>query len=450
MRILTVIAGILITACGAFCFAFSGNVFQDVAFVVGAVMVISGACNIGSYLVSGKGFNRLTETTLVEGLVTTLYGFAVLTNSVTDVFMTMFFGTWLTVCGITRFSQSIYVSRFNPKDWAKIVPLSAIASMLGVVMMMPKLVAAAAPLMLLGGAFIFDGLSMLTFAMYIKRRATGSDDEIKAKERAEARKAVARAEIQERERLRSLSKSEREAEIEHKRKIKEREEKARKEALAKEKAARRESSRPDYEKTVELTDDEVEQINIAVNGKVIDIADNTVNPMADIWKKMAKEEGGDVTVNKVKKSKLAPSEVVPSYVKADEKQTHAVWQRPTEIPKVKQNTDRGLNKDNGVSDLKIAAINLEEIESGKPMVEFDSIKLPELKFESDYLFADRSQILKDIKDTKIENTNLDYTPIELDDLVSEPLEKPYDPKESKRFTQTLSFEWTEAKPEEKK
>ena len=93
MRILTTIAGILICATGAFCFAVYTSPFSDVAFVVGVVMVLSGIMHNVAYLVSGRGKNRLTDTALVEGLVTFFYGFAVLNNQVTDEVLTLFFGT---------------------------------------------------------------------------------------------------------------------------------------------------------------------------------------------------------------------------------------------------------------------------------------------------------------------------------------------------------------------
>ena len=186
MRILTAIAGILICGTGAFCFAVYSNPFSDVAFVVGVVMVVSGIMHTVAYLVSGRGANRLTDTALVEGLVTFCYGFAVLNNQVTDEVLTLFFGTWLTLCGITRISQSFYVSRFNPRDWAKIMPLGMVAAMFGVIMMMPSLLSAVMPLMLVGGAFIVDGFSILIYAMYMRRKdADRGKAEQEARQRAE-------------------------------------------------------------------------------------------------------------------------------------------------------------------------------------------------------------------------------------------------------------------------
>ena len=213
MRILTTIAGILICGTGAFCFAVNMNVFADVAFLVGLTMMIAGVLLTFAYLVSGRGENRLTETALVEGLVSFFYGFAVINDQVSDLNLTMFFGTWLTLCGISRVSQSFYVSRFNRKDWAKIMPLGLVASVMGIIMMMPALVKNIQPLMLIGGVMILDGLSILIFAMFMRRiDADPGRSEAAAKERSAAKKAQIKARREQRDRLRNLSQEEREAE----------------------------------------------------------------------------------------------------------------------------------------------------------------------------------------------------------------------------------------------
>jgi uncharacterized membrane protein HdeD (DUF308 family) len=279
MRLLVLISGILISGAGAFCFAFYTSTFYDVAFLVGMVMLISGICNTVAYLVSGRGSRRLTETTLVEGLVTLLYGFAVLSNQVTDSMLTMFFGTWLTLCGVTRFSQSLYISRFNPTDWSKVVPLSFISTMLGIVMMLPWLVASVMPLMLIGGAFLLDGLSMITYAMYMKDSSQDmAVGEARAKARAEARKEEHEAKLAERERLRNLSKEEREKEEKRRRKAERAEEKNKAAARAAARAALREAVRPVEERTIRLEEKEVQEIN--ENAETEDEAQAVETPQA--------------------------------------------------------------------------------------------------------------------------------------------------------------------------
>ena len=116
MRILVVISGMLLAIAGAFTFAFYTNAFTGLAFILGLVMLISGLCILGAYIISGK-VGRLPDTVLVEGMVTTLFGFAVLNNEVMDAMVTLFFGTWMTLSGVTRISQSFAVSRYRPKDW---------------------------------------------------------------------------------------------------------------------------------------------------------------------------------------------------------------------------------------------------------------------------------------------------------------------------------------------
>lgn len=278
MRPLVLIAGIFLSLTGAFCFVFYTSTFYEVAFLVGVVMMLSGAFNTIAYLISGKGSRKLTETTLVEGVVTLLYGFAVLNNQVTESMLTMFFGTWLTLCGVTRFSQSLYVSRFNSKDWSKIVPLSAISSMLGVIMMLPWIVYSVMPLMLVGGAFLVDGLSMIIYSMYMldstKEMAVGEE---RAKIRAREKKAEHKAKIKERERLRNMSAKEREAEEKRRRLEDKKIEEARAKKRAETREALKKAVKPAEEKTLRLSDNQVKKIN--------DIIDNDKRDVSSIKEK---------------------------------------------------------------------------------------------------------------------------------------------------------------------
>ncbi len=444
MRILTVIAGILVSACGAFCFAVYQNAFADVAFLVGLVMVVAGGCIVAAYLVSGRGNNRTTDTSLVEGLGTLLYGFAVLNNQVTDNTLTMFFGTWLTLCGITRVSQSFYVSRFRPQDWAKIMPLAAITSMLGVVMMMPKLVSAVMPLMLLGGAFILDGLSMLIYAMFMKKSdVTSSEAEAKAHERAAAKKALAIEKRKERDRLRSLSKQEREAEQERQKQQREIEEEERRRAKAEAKAARKAKARPATERTIQFTPEETAQIKAADSqaGMEPNSVTETDNDEPD---KSAAEGNGHPAPAK----DIIKESIQPAADRAEVSLAKPVWQKPTEIPSLRasaiEERENFKEEDFIPKPLTFTAVNLEEIESQKPPeIKFEKVELPEFTLASETGTVDRNDVLNKIDNIILKHEGVDYTPINLEELVAEPLGKPYDPEESKRFTQTLNFDWLE-------
>ena len=402
MRLLVLISGILISGAGAFCFAFYTSTFYDVAFLVGMVMLISGICNTVAYLVSGRGSRRLTETTLVEGLVTLLYGFAVLSNQVTDSMLTMFFGTWLTLCGVTRFSQSLYISRFNPRDWSKVVPLSFISTMLGIVMMLPWLVASVMPLMLIGGAFLLDGLSMITYAMYMKDSSQDmAVGEARAKARAEARKEEHEAKLAERERLRNLSKEEREKEEKRRRKAERAEEKNKAAARAAARAALREAVRPVEERTIRLEEKEVQEIN--ENAETEDEVQAVETPQA-----------ADTSARV----------------------------RPEIIPSLRSEIMEEVRKDASRIDYSVInAVNLEEIEDRKPPVEFEKIELPDIEFASDKEKIDRKSLIADLDNMSTDaGDTMTYQKLDLSDLVAEPSDG-HSKVSASEFTQTLDFSW---------
>ena len=254
---LTVFSGIILAAAGAFIFAFSTMLFSAIAFPVGLAMVVSGALILLSYLLSGRA-TRLPDTMIVEGIVSLLFGFAVLSDFVLDSMLSVFFGAWLTVSGATRISQSISVSRYKPKDWSKIIPLGMICTIYGAILMMPALTPGAAPLPMVGGAFIFDGLSLLVYAMYMKPPIP-HQKELEAQQRAEAKRIAREEKVRRRNELRSMSYEERtrriEAENAEKRAKKEAQREARRLAREAKKA-----EKPDPEKTIQFNEQESQLI----------------------------------------------------------------------------------------------------------------------------------------------------------------------------------------------
>ena len=427
MRVLTAIAGIIICATGAFCFAVYTNPFTNVAFVVGVVMIAAGVLHTTAYLVSGRGVNRLTDTALVEGLVTFFYGFAVLNNQVTDEVLTLFFGTWLTLCGVTRISQSFYVSRFNPRDWAKIMPLAMITTMLGVIMMMPSLLSAVMPLMLVGGAFIVDGFSILIYTMFMRRKdADRGKAEQEARSRAEAKKKLQKTKREQRNKLRSLSKKERE---EAQAKILA-DQRAYEEAKKEEKLARRnarkaaESVQP---KTIELTKEEVEEI----------VAGAPAEQVAEDAKAAAKAADANVSpaVADVAETAKTASELYSA--------SRVSFKAPEEIPSIKLSDPppAKVKKAQPEEELKISAVNLDEIEGPKE-VTFEKVELPQPKLASAEEKVDRDEVLRKIESVSIaREESVDYTPIDLDDLSPEPAAKPAQGSDKELFTKVLDLNW---------
>ena len=460
MRILTVISGMLLAIAGAFTFAFYTNAFTGLAFILGLVMLISGLCTLVAYVISGKA-NRLPDTVLVEGMVTTLFGFAVLNNEVMDAMVTLFFGTWMTLSGVTRISQSLAVSRFRPRDWAKIMPLALAGTILGVVMLMPSLTSYMNPMFLVGAAFIINGFSQLIYSMYMRKHQL-TDREVEAQERAEARKAAKAVERKERNASRSTSWHEREEQRDEQRRQEKHRLAEQRAAKMKELQERRASRRPAEQTTMQFTAEEVEEIN--------QLAEQTTEaaepageeqelPVTEVLTPSKRtENAAPVPAEKPEEAAEEPelSEEEKKLLETLEKAKGPVWNRPENIPSLRA---RKLEEEAAAAAevpaiteeepdvlAKRAAINIEKIEEGLESVEFEPVELPEPELEASGGEAEaREEIIQELeKEVKKDDPFKPFEALKLEDLFGDdyvPL-RDKDPKEATRFTQSLNLDWT--------
>ena len=114
MRVLTIIGGVIMVAGGAFCFVNSGQTFLNIAFVVGAIMVINGVIHSLAYFV-GRGLHNRGDNNgwiLIDGLLTLLLGVLILCNQlVVDMAIPMIFGMWVLVSGLLRIEAATHINR---------------------------------------------------------------------------------------------------------------------------------------------------------------------------------------------------------------------------------------------------------------------------------------------------------------------------------------------------
>ena len=394
---------------GAFCFAVYLHPFADVAFVIGTAMIVAGILLTVSYIIAGRGETKLNDAALVEGLATFFYGFSVINAQVGESTLTLFFGTWLTLSGFTRISQSFYVSRINPKDWAKVMPLALVASTIGVIMMMPSTLKSVYPLLLVGGVFILNGFSIIIYSMYMKRTdAEVGAIEQSARERAEAKKALAKAKRQQRDALRNMSKEERyaaQAQIRSERKEKEEQKKREKDAA---KQARKEAAASSAKSTISLT----------------------------------KEEIG-VIVSNAPPEQLEADELSAEQLKAASKTS---FKLPS-LPHIHFNRDKNAKKSSTDTegDLVLSAINIKEIEETQPVIEQEPIvvEYPEpVSGKEDAV--DREDVISTLEEIDIPKAEvIDYTPLSFDDEPIVHTAKSNGKSNDSLFNQKLSFEWKE-------
>lgn len=547
MRVLTVISGIILAAAGAFTFAFYTNAFTGLAFILGIVMLLSGLCSLGAYVLSTK-VSRLPDTVLVEGMVTALFGFAVLNNEISDAMVSLFFGTWLTLAGATRISQSFAVSRYRPKDWSKIMPLAIVAAVQGLMMLMPTLTSSINSMFFVGSAFIVNGFSQLIYAMYMRRHEL-TEREIEARERAEARRIAKEKEREERNLRRNASHQEKEESQKFARLKQKADADAERAERMNQIQERKKAQKAALDATVQFTPEETAQVLAAAGAQMADNAaesdakaaekaipvkeestgkaDPNIEAQAERNSDPNKEAQAESKAESVD-SKAAPAHENPSgkaetkaaapadspennetkaestpASKAEDKAESAVnspastpeaqeaakassaeetvekaeaaeaesepdenpelelikelakapaWNRPTEIPSLRARKleaeaaqEEKEERSEEIAPIKLAAVNISEIEEGLQTVEFDPVELPEPELQATGGESEhRSAIIEDLeKEVKNNSAFKPFKALDLDDLFGEdyvPLREK-DPKEATRFTQSLNIDW---------
>ncbi|MBR0131133.1 MAG: DUF308 domain-containing protein [Firmicutes bacterium] len=497
MRILTTIAGVLLTVIGALCFLWMSSYnFSALAFPIGVAMLIAGICICAAYLVSGRA-RRVTDTVLVEGIVMALFGFVVINDQVKDAMLPIFFGSLLVISGASRIAQSFDISRYRPKDWAKVIVFAIPTTVLGLIMMMPSAISTDTPLMLVGASFIINGFSMLIYTMFSESRSSEEKaNEVKA--RAAAKQQAAEEKRRQRDELRKLSREEQlRIKAETRRKKKEEEEQKREEKRLEREAERR-SRQPATRETIAFSKEESEEIkeaakelgfdNEAPENKVPENetpaviaeepqnetsapeADNGVEEAAKAEKPAAEEaqpkeiekEGTpEESEPEESKSEETKEESQPAEAKSEEqaepeavrkeKPEESKWpylKRPVIFPSLrsrsKEEAPAAEAETQEPAEIKLSAIKLDEIEEENPEIEFGKTELPDVELSAKGGEAQtRQDILAELdQEIVLPESFTDYEALKLEDLISEELPKANlnDPAD-KSFTQRLTINW---------
>ena len=112
MRIATLTTGVITLITGIWAYANSGVSFLALAFVVGLVLVITGAMEAAIYMYSKGGRNDNNVWMLWDAALTIVTGFVTISGTVTsEVAIPYLFGMWLTAAGLTRLAISLTIDR---------------------------------------------------------------------------------------------------------------------------------------------------------------------------------------------------------------------------------------------------------------------------------------------------------------------------------------------------
>ncbi len=435
MRILTVIAGVLLTILGAFSFlSISTYSFAALAFPIGLGMCAAGIFIVAAFIASGR-FRRISDAVLVEGIVMTLCGFVVLNDQVKDAMLPIFFGLLLVISGASRIAQCFDISRYRPRDWLKPMVFAIPATVLGLVMMMPSAISMDKPLMLVGASFIINGFSILIYAMFMEARSS-EERSAELKARAAAKQQQAEEKRRRRNEMRKMSHEEKarvKAEERMQKKL-DAEKKRLEKMKAKEDA--RKSRQPATTQTISFTKEESAEIKAAA--KELGFEDEKPETAAE---ENSAAEPGTADVQPEEQAAQAETSV-PA---AEETSIWPSFKKPEAIPSVRKKKDAaGEAKTEEKQEPQHSAIKLDEIEEKTPERQFSTTDLPDVELSAHGGEAwKRDDILKELdREIELPETFTDYEALKLEDLISEELPKANlnDPMD-KSFTQRLTISW---------
>ena len=194
MRIITVIAGILLTFLGVFSIANAGLSFLSLAFPIGSILMFVG-------LVECFVYKRIRNDVdaghwvLIDGLTTFILGIVVLTGRLAaDIAVPVVFGMWSMISGIRGFSVLAFETDTKEKNidfyWAFSVSLLNLA--IGIYAFFNSSMLHLSVLMILGICFVVQGANVIKIGFDI---VYNKPDLIKTKDEkiAEAEEAAKEA-----------------------------------------------------------------------------------------------------------------------------------------------------------------------------------------------------------------------------------------------------------------
>lgn len=194
MRIITVIAGILLTFLGVFSIANAGLSFLSLAFPIGITLMLVGLVECFVY----KRIRNDVEAghwVLIDGLTTFILGIVVLTGRLAaDIAVPVVFGMWSMISGIRGFSVLAFETDTKEKNidfyWAFMVSLLNFA--IGVYAFFNSSLLHLSVLMILGICFVVQGANIIKIGFDI---VYSKPDLIKTKDEkiAEAEEAAKEA-----------------------------------------------------------------------------------------------------------------------------------------------------------------------------------------------------------------------------------------------------------------
>ena len=197
MRTLMLVASVAMIASGIFCVANGGAAFLSVAFIIGLVFVVLGACEI---VVSQRADFDADSTAMglsKDGIRTLLIGIVVISGQITDDSVAqMFFGLYLAIEGVFSFRYDWLDIKHIAREQRFNMSVSAAMLVLGIYMLFNTSTFRLPAIMLVGVGLIIMGLRKFAQSFVIEYTRpsfiTGNEEKLREAQEDEKR-ALAKA-----------------------------------------------------------------------------------------------------------------------------------------------------------------------------------------------------------------------------------------------------------------
>ncbi len=168
MRVFTIVIGAVLILAGAWSFAYPGQTFLGIAFIVGLVMILSGINAIADFF-SQRRLSDGASLRLAEGIVTVIFGGLIMTELLwLEEVILMFFVAWIIFMGVLRATGSLSLLALKIKTWYAGLIMGIICIFVGIYGL-TKITEAGMTMVLLIGLFLMlHGINVLIVGLQRK------------------------------------------------------------------------------------------------------------------------------------------------------------------------------------------------------------------------------------------------------------------------------------------
>ncbi len=170
MKILNIIAGVLLSAAGAYCLCNQDIAALTAGLMVGIFMLVSGVIEIVVFAAtSGVLFG--SGWLLLDGILTVILSLFLLFNQwFTMMSLPLLFTVWLLFSGISRFVSAFDLRAFGVRGWGWVLAIGILLILAGFLCMMDPWVSVAAIGLTVGLVFLLEGISSIVYACIPRNR----------------------------------------------------------------------------------------------------------------------------------------------------------------------------------------------------------------------------------------------------------------------------------------